>query len=253
MPVTSSILSSASAGCGEQGIFSFPYPVIISSSTSPPPPPPTLQMKIFVAGGLRVKTPMITLDGTDTGRHGIRKKRFKTRQNPDMNSGGKVGTSASALGTSLSVGRPRWISPFSILSETVARQKEGREGKAREGLVSVGRTDGRGCFATAAPLTDTATYTERAGRWGMNWGTDHGCAAAVSAAWVIPCLWPKKGTHSREQEVERGGEEGAGKRRSIIGETIYTRRVQLQSGRNFPRKRLGTAFTKSARSASKGY
>ena len=45
----------------------------------------------------------------------------------------------------------------------------------------------------------------------MNWGTDHGCAAAVSAAWVIPCLWPKKGTHSREQEVERGGEgEGGG-------------------------------------------
>ena len=49
MPVTSSILcSSARRGrrergecrCGEQGIFSFPYPVIISSSTSPPPPPP---------------------------------------------------------------------------------------------------------------------------------------------------------------------------------------------------------------------
>ena len=150
MPVTSSILSSAETEregrllqccCGGQGIFSFPYPVIISSSTSPPPPPPTLQMKIFVAGGLRVKTPMITLDGTDTGRHGIRKKRFKTRQNPDMNSGGKVGTSASALGTSLSVGRPRWISPFSILSETVARQKEGME--RRVGPPHIALTDQR--------------------------------------------------------------------------------------------------------------
>ena len=70
MPVTSSILSTAerggwlAGGCGEQGIFSFPYPAIISSSTSPTSttPPPTLQMKIFVAGGPRVKTPMIVED-----------------------------------------------------------------------------------------------------------------------------------------------------------------------------------------------
>ena len=74
-------------------------------------------------------------------------------------------------------------------------------------------------------------------------------AAAAVAAWVRNPVFVaeerKKGTHSREQEVERegAGREGTtdagGRGRSIIGETIYTRRVQLQSGRTFPRKLRG--------------
>ena len=50
---------------------------------------------------------------------------------------------------------------------------------------------------------------------------------------------------------EKGREEGAGKRRSIIGETIYTRRVQLQSDRTFPRNYvlLRSSLQKSARNA----
>ena len=77
MPVTSSILcSSARRGrrergecrCGEQGIFSFPYPVIISSSTSPPPPPPTLAAdeNICCWRPLRAKIPAIMEDAKDS-------------------------------------------------------------------------------------------------------------------------------------------------------------------------------------------
>ena len=127
------------------------------------------------------------------------------------------------------LGRPRCISPFSILSETVARQKEGMEG-------------GKGWTAGRTPHTPTN------GRWGMNRG--RGCGMTTStatalAAWVIPCLWPKKGTHSREQEVDGEGQRARGRWGSIIGETIYTRRVQLQSDPTFPRKTTET-FARSA-------
>ena len=73
--------------------------------------------------------------------------------------------SVVALGTS-HLG-DRAVSPLSL-----SCQKQWH-GKKKDGRVGLRRQK------QSPPHTPNAN-----GRWGMNWGTD--------AAWVIPCLWPKK-------------------------------------------------------------
>ena len=80
------------------------------------------------------------------------------------------------------------------------------------------------------------------GRWGMNRGRGCGMPTTTAplAAWVIPCLWPKKGTHSREQEVDGEGRAGGSSERG--GQEIDYRGNHLYSSGavakrpNFPAK-----------------
>ena len=93
-------------------------------------------------------------------------------------------------------------------------------------------------------------HTPANGRWGMNRG--RGCGMPTStaplAAWVIPCLWPKKGTHSREQEVDGEGQRARGSSEQEIdyrGNHLYSSGAVAKRP-NFPAKTTEYHLQKSS-------
>ena len=90
------------------------------------------------------------------------------------------------------------------------------------------------CTSFLCPVRNRGTAKRRVGR-GRSMGDELGTDGRVEgrmqlhSACVIPCLWPKKGTHSREQEVEER-EEGERTEKGGSGDRLSAKPFILTVG-----------------------